>query len=48
MDALVFIMIGCAVAALSGISFMELRKIRKHLERRPDQRIHADTSRNAA
>jgi len=48
MDALAFIMIGCTVAALSGITFMELRKIRKYLERRPDQRVREDTSRNAA
>jgi len=33
MNDLVFIMIGCTVAALSGITFMELRRIRKCLER---------------
>jgi hypothetical protein len=31
MNDLVFIMIGCAVAALSGITFMELRRIQKYL-----------------
>jgi hypothetical protein len=53
MDALAFIMIGCTVAALTGITFMELRKIRKFLERRQvsrglNQQVHVDTSHNAA
>lgn len=33
MDSSVLIMIGCAIATITGLNFMELRKIRKHLER---------------
>ena len=33
MDSLVLIMFGSVIATLTGLNFMELRKIRKRLER---------------
>lgn len=33
MDSLVMIMFGSVIATLTGLNFMELRKIRKRLER---------------
>lgn len=32
MDNIVFILFGCFLCAVTGLSFMELRKIRKRLE----------------
>ena len=32
MDNLAIIMFGCVIATATGLNFMELRKIRKHLE----------------
>jgi hypothetical protein len=33
MDSMVLIMFGSVIATITGLNFMELRKIRKHLER---------------
>jgi hypothetical protein len=33
MDNMVLIMFGSVIATITGLNFMELRKIRKHLER---------------
>lgn len=33
MDNMVLIMFGCVIATVTGLNFMELRKIRKLLER---------------
>jgi hypothetical protein len=33
MDSMVMIMFGSVIATVTGLNFMELRKIRKHLER---------------
>jgi len=33
MDSMVMIMFGSVIATITGLNFMELRKIRKHLER---------------
>jgi hypothetical protein len=33
MDNMVFIMFGSVIATITGLNFMELRKIRKNLER---------------
>lgn len=34
MDSMVLIMFGSVIATITGLNFMELRKIRKHLERK--------------
>lgn len=33
MDSMVLIMFGSVIVTITGLNFMELRKIRKHLER---------------
>ena len=45
MDSSVLIMIGCAIATITGLNFMELRKIRKHLER---PKVDKEVSRGAS